>query len=446
MTMGFLLLVSYLALSFLRPTDLYPSLASHRLMLWFGIMAIVGSVLSLIVGRRPTFRAPQTYLMVAFIGSIAMSHIVRGWFGGGLWALEDFGFSATFFFLVFLNTTSLARLRVLGVVLVLVSMVLVLQGTLAYHYGYKEDLLIAKQSVEGPEEKGTHGSINEPSDAPAEVTLKRIRSLGFLNDPNDLAQFLLVALAVSTVAWRSGSWLWNSSIVIGPSLFLLYGIYLTHSRGGLIGLLTLVLLALRNRFKRLPAFTMTVFMALMLLALNFTGGRNLSLEDASAQGRLDAWGGGLAMLKFNPVWGVGYGTFADLYERTAHNSFVLCFAELGLIGYFFWLALIVTTVLELRRLKNLDREDRLERELQRWSEVIRLAFYSFLVCAWFLSRTYNMTMYLLLGLSAALVDMARRAEKPGMDLPLTHWTVRTGALAVATIGLIYLTVRFNYAL
>ena len=35
------------------------------------------------------------------------------------------------------------------------------------------------------------------------------------------------------------------------------------------------------------------------------------------------------MLKFSPLWGVGYGSFADVHELVAHNSFVHCFAELG---------------------------------------------------------------------------------------------------------------------
>jgi hypothetical protein len=58
---------------------------------------------------------------------------------------------------------------------------------------------------------------------------------------------------------------------------------------------------------------------------------------------------GLASLLFvgmrqtlGPVFGVSYNSFTDHHERTTHNSFVLCFAELGLLGYFTWLALVVT--------------------------------------------------------------------------------------------------------
>ena len=62
------------------------------------------------------------------------------------------------------------------------------------------------------------------------------------------------------------------------------------------------------------------------------------MQDESNAGRLDAWSAGLGMFRQQPFFGVGYNMFTDHNEITAHNSFVLCFAELGLFGYFIWLA------------------------------------------------------------------------------------------------------------
>ena len=43
----------------------------------------------------------------------------------------------------------------------------------------------------------------------------------------------------------------------------------------------------------------------------------------------------------HPLVGVGYGQFASVNGgMVAHNSFVQCFAEVGLIGYFFWIGAI----------------------------------------------------------------------------------------------------------
>ncbi len=79
------------------------------------------------------------------------------------------------------------------------------------------------------------------------------------------------------------------------------------------------------------------------MALDF-GGRSLSIElDESASERLVAWTEGLEMLKAQPILGVGYGQFLDHHTLTAHNSLVLCFAETGLLGCFFWVGLFVVT-------------------------------------------------------------------------------------------------------
>ena len=78
-----------------------------------------------------------------------------------------------------------------------------------------------------------------------------------------------------------------------------------------------------------------------MLALDFTGGRGISASNGAD--RLEAWANGLEMFKSAPLFGIGFNGFTDLYEITAHNSFVLCLAELGLLGSTLWLAMLVTT-------------------------------------------------------------------------------------------------------
>ena len=51
------------------------------------------------------------------------------------------------------------------------------------------------------------------------------------------------------------------------------------------------------------------------------------------------------MLKANPLFGVGWGLFRDFTEENivGHNSFAHCWGELGMFGYFFWLALVIAS-------------------------------------------------------------------------------------------------------
>jgi O-antigen ligase len=118
------------------------------------------------------------------------------------------------------------------------------------------------------------------------------------------------------------------------------------------------------------------------------------------------------MLKSEPLLGVGYGQFLDHHTLTAHNSFVLCFAEAGLIGYFFWLGIIVVTVIQLQGLKHLGGDDPPKRELQQLARAFQLALIAFMTAAFFLSRSFIPMLYLLTGLCVALVLIARDAKQP----------------------------------
>ncbi len=111
------------------------------------------------------------------------------------------------------------------------------------------------------------------------------------------------------------------------------------------------------------------------------------------------------MLKSHPTFGVGAGNFTDHHPAlTAHNSFVLCFAELGLVGYFIWVALLVLTYKGLgQAVKDLPPPA----EEHRYAALLRSSLVGFLTCAWFLSRTYQPALYFILALC-----VSRRLLRP----------------------------------
>jgi hypothetical protein len=129
---------------------------------------------------------------------------------------------------------------------------------------------------------------------------------------------------------------------------------------------------------------------------------------------------------------------------TAHNSFVLCFAETGLIGYFLWLSLLGITLLQLQKLKQLPGAIPVELDIRRHASILQDALIGFMAAAFFLSRTYVPLLYLLIGLSASLVLIAKKNEVP-VVLP-TY--VRMGGLIaaseLASILLIYIIRQFQF--
>ena len=226
-----------------------------------------------------------------------------------------------------------------------------------------------------------------------------------------------------------------------------------------------------------------------MLALDFTGGRGISAADGAD--RLEAWANGLEMFKSAPLFGIGFNAFTDLYEITAHNSFVLCLAELGLLGSTLWLALLVTTTTGLNRILGRAKEKQRQADSwdccdlfeasyisragalatdpapsrgtialnytyarealpamhcgsataspsqeseaahaptvpQHWVVVMRLALVSFMTTAWFLSRSYTTTMYLVLGLATATIALHRETTSKSRDRG--HWIFSTVTL------------------
>jgi len=192
------------------------------------------------------------------------------------------------------------------------------------------------------------------------------------------------------------------------SVALCYGVYLTHSRGGTLGLLVVLLCIFARRLGRWRALLLVGILAVTFLAVDIGGGRSFSAQEESAADRLDAWSAGLEMLKSQPLFGVGYRQFEEHHSRTAHNSFVLCFAETGLVGYFLWLSLLGVTLLQLQKLKHFPESVPASAGIRRQASILQTALIGFMVAAFFLSRTYIPFLYLLIGLAAALVLIAKR--------------------------------------
>lgn len=267
-----------------------------------------------------------------------------------------------------------------------------------------------------------------------------MHALGSFNDPNDTAQALLTVLPFLGLAWVGGSLGKRFFFVMIPAVMLVYGVYLTRSRGGMLSLLLLIGLALRKRIGKVGALILAGMLGMILLALNFTGGRAMR-----EPGRWEAWSAGLVMLKASPIWGVGYGFFTDNHVRTAHNSYILCFAELGLVGYFLWLAVLLVTLFELYSLTKLPEEDADDHELQIIGEALVLGFLTYLAAAWFLSRTYAMTLYIVIGMAVALAEIARKRDKPLVSFSPFGLATRVGFVEAASLVFIVVMIKIYWA-
>jgi len=353
---------------------------------------------------------------------------------------------------------SIRKLHIAFGTIAVLSLILVVQGAAAYHFGYHKDFFLFDPTLKGeyavrvdsPDEQLT-GNARIAADQDDETddeewgTQVRIRGLGVLHDPNDLALALLFGLHLCGLAWKSRAIFRNVLFVIIPLAAIVYGVFLTHSRGGTVALILALCLAVARRFGKIPAAVLLVLLFVGAVVAGFAGGRHLVAADESARGRIDAWSEGLQMLKEQPLLGVGYGQFLDHHTLTAHNSFVLCFAETGIVGYFFWLGLMTLTIVQLQSVALLPVGDGTDAQLARAATIVQLSMVGVLAAAFFLSRTYVVILYLMVGIAVALLLIARDRGRPVWSPSLPQLTSLVFGSQVATIALIYLVIKLHIA-
>ena len=309
------------------------------------------------------------------------------------------------------------------------TLVIAVQGIAAYHFGYRSDVLVLHE--------GSHDDDDAASDAdpPPDdgIHIQRIRSVGFLNDPNDLAQALLLSLPLLMATWRRGRFALNFSLVLIPAAILLYATYLTFSRGALIALAVIVVMVAKERWGSLAASISAGGDGAPCAGFQIDAGRGYSTSEASAAGRIDAWSLGLQLLRQHPLAGVGFNQFLEFNDLTAHNSYVLCFAELGVVRLLsLWMALIVVSARQLNRLMA-GSEDA---EFVLWTSAVQKSFFAFLASAFFLSRTYSPSLYILLGTITGLYGFSRNVSTV-LARPFWDCTWRTAAAGFSSIACIY---------
>jgi O-antigen ligase len=319
--MGFVLTLLYIAITLLSPGVLPEAIWSLHVNLILGLLAILVMIPSLRTAKLGSFI--ETYCALGLLLATTLSIVMTGWLGGAVQAF--LGFCPIVFAFYFISTfcQSLKKLKILVAVLTAAAIFVLAQGAFAYFSGNFQSLYL--------EPEGVSGSV-----------LYRFRGLGVISDPNDLAQFFVMLLPLLWLRWKPGQGMSNFLFTIVPAGILASGIYFTHSRGGSLAFIAVLLFGFKDKLGVVKSSVLAGILLMGMLAVNIGGGRGINEDDGD---RVGLWSQSLTVFKSHPLFGIGIGNLSDYTEtaQTAHNSYVLCLAETGVFGYFFWMGMIVAS-------------------------------------------------------------------------------------------------------
>lgn len=434
---------------YLRPQEAYDSLAGLPFLYLFFALSMFGAAVDLRLRVTKAISIPALPWAVAFVLWCLLSVAIK--------QSDQLIASATSLFITVaifaLVAQSVQRFRVLETLAAMLVFLAIVLSFIGIHQS-----LAPKQCVVAPKGDGNHNETGAPDGRPCvrertcyndspdpaadymceraglmgtHSIAGRVRYRGVLQDPNELAVALVSGLALLFGLWlRSGKRRW-ARLSFFTFLAVAWAVKETGSRSGQLGFVGMLTVFLFWRYRWKIAFVLIPLMVPGLL-LVAKGGSDRGDAGQSTEDRYEAWRVGFEIFRESPIWGVGYGQFNAYHHLTAHNTYVLVLAELGVVGAFIfsmlmWIS-IKTPLTALRRYSGHPEA----RAAEVWSVALIGAMLSVLSGCAFLSFAYHYVLWIFWGLAGALFICIKRHD-PDFEVRITYIDV-IGVLIV-NVGL-----------
>jgi O-antigen ligase len=265
------------------------------------------------------------------------------------------------------------------------------------------------------------------------------RSTGLAADPNFFAAYQMIVALVMLVLARRASGRQRVIILVGLAI-VVFSIYTSGSRGGLIAAAVAAGLLLADTLRRMR-LTRATKLALLLIAIfavaggtsyYFVSAKGVASARGGASDRTNLWLAAVDAIESHPILGVGYGAFQPqsnvllletpgvnftdfkLLAKGApvHNAYLESETELGPLGLALFVAIIATALASLvraaRKCEQLGRD-----LLSQVAAACAIGLVGFAVASIFLSTESNRALWLLLGLAVALSRIASTTSRDG---------------------------------
>ena len=417
----------FVVLVFWRPQEwLVPQIFGWPLLDIVVFTSIMGLVVDIHQGKMQFPRGPAPYMIAGLWFATVMSHVAHFYFEGMMNTIPETGKICFFALLMLCVIDRPSRARSMAIIFVTGAVLMSIHAIM--------QLTLGSGFQGAPPLYTEHVVTGEP--------VIRAIFFGIFSDPNDLAQ-ILVAMLPFVFAVPRRITLGSIFLIVALTSLILTAFYFTHSRGGMVGILTVavifVLLWLPTRW--MPAAAL-ILLGGGLAVCAFQGSL---LMDPSAQDRVVFWGLANGFFKEHFIFGIGYGMFWQVAsDRAAHNAFVSSYTELGFFGYWFWFGLVMIGVVGCWRTRLFLAKPRNDdqRYMRRFAGVCLAAMGGFCASAYFLSRAWIFPMFFLMAILCAvplIVEKMMVVDRPLVSTVRDVFVTNTVS-AMASIFYIYLTI------
>ena len=261
------------------------------------------------------------------------------------------------------------------------------------------------------------------------------RLAGARFEANALATMLVVgmvfALALAAVLRRAPLLRTLALVAAGVALLATFA---TLSRSGILALTTVVLLGIvfGGRWRGWPALLALVAVVLGGFYVSSTDtGAVERLSSTNTSGRQDLWTMGWRMIQDHPVTGVGAGNsryatsqyivepgvvYADQFIIDAnfalHNIYLHVLADMGIVGLLLFGGVLLYSLLcGVRAVRVFQRGG--DEGMELLARAVVIALVGILVAGFFASEQFSKQLWVLLGLTPALLALAQRQQRAG---------------------------------
>jgi hypothetical protein len=418
------------AILFLRPTEVIPALDGLPLYNATIICCLVASFSK--IGRSLSLRSlvgrPISLCVLGLLPAVVLSHLSHGSLGGARESFSEFSKVVLYYFLLESTLDTERRLNGFFNWLCVFIAIVASLTTAAYHDWFDLPAFAPHREWATDPESG-------------ELYLNaRLQAVGIFGNPNDFSRILLVAMALCLFRMNRRHtglkrWVWGA-----PPVLFGHALALTQSRGALLALLAGLLAFYCAKYGRKAALPALITFPLILAV--FSGRQTeFSTDSGTAQDRIKLWSEGFGLFRRAPLFGVGMNQFVDEVGMAAHNSFLNCYSELGLVGgsLFFGANYFALAGLIVRRKEPLEI---LKGDLARMGPYLLGILVLYQVGMLTSNRSYSLPTYMILGL-VAVFARTREANTTSSRNLTADMFLRMMLISVVFIISLYLFVRLN---